>query len=92
MAKRKTTASDIEGMTYEQKEARLEEILVRLDNSETPMDGLADEAREAAALIMSMHATLRGTRQEIATVFEELDRHKLDQNEGEPADREPSAG
>ncbi|MGA0038620.1 MAG: exodeoxyribonuclease VII small subunit [Pirellulales bacterium] len=63
-------------LSYEHKEARLDEILVRLDNSETPMDELASEAREAAALIMSMHATLKATRQEITTVFEELERHK----------------
>lgn len=64
------------GLTYEDKEKRLDEILIRLDNSETPMDELASEAREAAALIMSMHATLKATRQEITTVFEELERHK----------------
>lgn len=63
-------------LTYEEKESRLDEILVRLDNSETPMDELASEAREAAALIMAMHATLKATRQEITTVFEELERHK----------------
>lgn len=63
-------------LSYEEKESRLDEILVRLDNSETPMDELASEAREAAALIMAMHATLKATRQEITTVFEELERHK----------------
>lgn len=63
-------------LSYEAKESRLDEILVRLDNSETPMDELASEAREAAGLIMAMHATLKATRQEITTVFEELERHK----------------
>lgn len=83
MAKKPTyKAADASGddplasLSYEHKEARLDEILVRLDNSETPMDELASEAREAAALIMSMHATLKATRQEITTVFEELERHK----------------
>lgn len=81
MAKRSTpketdTPAELEQLSYEAKESRLEEILVRLDNSETPMDELASEAREAAALIMSMHATLKATRQEITTVFEELERHK----------------
>lgn len=69
-------AGDLSKLSYEAKESRLEEILVRLDNSETPMDELASEAREAAALILSMHETLRATRQEITTVFEELDRRK----------------
>lgn len=68
--------ADLSKLPYEAKEARLEEILVRLDNSETPMDELASEAREAAALILSMHETLRATRQEITTVFEELERRK----------------
>jgi exodeoxyribonuclease VII small subunit len=63
-------------LTYEAKEARLEEILTRLDNSETPMDMLASEAKEAATLITSMHETLRSARQEITTVFEELEKQK----------------
>lgn len=71
-------------LSYEEKESRLDEILVRLDNSETPMDELASEAREAAALIMSMHATLKATRHEITTVFAELERHK--ETIGEEAD------
>lgn len=63
-------------LTYEQKEARLDEILSRLDNSETPMDELASEAKEAAGLITSMHATLRSARQEITAVFEEMEQQK----------------
>lgn len=35
-------------LTYEEKEQRLEEILERLDRSETPMDELASDAREAS--------------------------------------------
>lgn len=68
--------SDIEIMTYEQKDARLEDILARLDNSETPVDQLASEAKEAAALISSMNSTLRAAKQELATVFEELEKQK----------------
>lgn len=63
-------------MTYEQKESRLDEILSRLDNSETPMDELASEAKEAAHLITSMHATLRSARQEINAVFEDMEQQK----------------
>lgn len=63
-------------MTNEEKEKRLDEILNRLDNSETPMDELASEAKEADALITSMHATLRAARQEITTVFEEMEKQK----------------
>ena len=69
-------STDIKEMTYEEKEARLEEILQRLDNSETPVDQLASEAKEAANLIMSMNSTLKAAKQELTTVFEELDKQK----------------
>jgi len=69
-------SNDIEKMTYEEKDARLEEILQRLDNSETPVDQLASEAKEAASLITSMNATLKAAKQELTTVFEELEKQK----------------
>ena len=68
--------SPIDKMTYEQKEARLAEILDRLDNSETPMDELAAEAKEAGELILAMQMTLKAARQEITSVFEEMERQK----------------
>jgi len=67
---------NIEDMTYEEKEKRLDEILTKLDKSETPVDQLASEAKEAAALIMSMNTTLKNAKQELATVFEELEKQK----------------
>jgi exodeoxyribonuclease VII small subunit len=63
----------LKAMTYEQKEKRLDEILDRLDKSETPMDELAAEATEAAQLIKSMQATLRTTKADLAKVFAEMD-------------------
>lgn len=69
-------ANPIDKMTYEQKEARLAAILERLDNSETPMDELAAEAKEAGQLIISMQLTLKSARQEIASVFEEMEKQK----------------
>lgn len=80
----------IDQMTYEEKETRLEEILTRLDNSETPMDELAAEAKEAAALITSMHATLRSARQEITTVFDEMEKQKDALSVGERSDTQPN--
>ena len=68
--------TEIENMTYEEKERRLEEILSRLDNTETPVDQLASEAKEAAALITSMNATLKAAKQELTTVFDELEKQK----------------
>ena len=65
-------------MTYEQKEKRLEEILERLDRSETPMDELASDAREASQLIKSMRGTLKSAKAEIERVFEDLDEQERD--------------
>jgi exodeoxyribonuclease VII small subunit len=56
------TQSNLNEMTYEQKEKRLEEILERLDHSETPMDKLASDARKASLLIKSMRATLKSAQ------------------------------
>lgn len=64
-------------LTYEQKEKRLDEILNRLDKSETPMDELAGEVREAASLITSMQATLKATKAEVTKVFAEMDGQQL---------------
>ena len=69
---------DLKKMTYEQKETRLDEILGRLDRSETPMDQLAAEAKEAAQLIMSMQATLRSSKKEVSQVFEDMEQQKDD--------------
>jgi exodeoxyribonuclease VII small subunit len=66
----------LNAMTYEEKEKRLDEILDRLDKSETPMDQLAAEATEASQLIMSMQATLRTTKEELAKVFAEMEGRK----------------
>jgi exodeoxyribonuclease VII small subunit len=66
------TKPNLEDLTYEQKEKRLEEILERLDRSETPMDELASDAREASELIKSMRATLKSAQAEIVQVLDEL--------------------
>lgn len=62
--------------TYEEKERRLDEILERLDRSETPMDQLAAETREAAQLLMEMQNTLKATKAEIRKVFAEMEEQK----------------
>lgn len=58
--------------TYEAKEQRLDDILGRLDNAETPMDKLAEEASEAAELIKSMQATLKAAQTKVTEVLEGL--------------------
>jgi len=70
------TDEELKGMTYEEKEQRLDDILSRLDRSETPMDQLAAEAKEAADLIMSMQATLKSTKADLQKIFLEMDRQK----------------
>ena len=70
------TDDELKNLSYEQKEQRLDEILGRLDRSETPMDELAAEAKEAAQLIMSMQATLKSTKTEIAQVFAEMEKQR----------------
>jgi hypothetical protein len=40
------------------------------------MDELAAEAKEAAQLIMSMQATLKSTKTEIAQVFAEMEKQR----------------
>lgn len=52
----------LDEMSYEEKERRLDEILSRLDRSQTPLDALAAEAKEAGELIRSMRETLRGAQ------------------------------
>jgi exodeoxyribonuclease VII small subunit len=52
----------LDEMSYEEKERRLDEILSRLDRSQTPLDALAAEAKEAGALIRSMRETLKGAQ------------------------------
>ena len=71
--------SDIKKMTYEEKDKRLNDILQRLDQSETPIDEIADDAREAAALIKSMNETLTKARKELTDVFAELERMRKDE-------------
>ena len=66
------TKPNLAELMFEQKEKRLEEILERLDRSETPMDELASEAREASELIKAMRATLKPAQAEIVKVLDEL--------------------
>ena len=71
--------SETEKMTYEEKDKRLQEILQRLDRSETSIDKIAEDAREAAALIKSMNETLVKARKELTDVFAELDSMRRDE-------------
>jgi exodeoxyribonuclease VII small subunit len=59
--------------TYEQKFAKLEGILKRLDDSKTPIDELAADVKEGAALILALNAKLREVETEVADAFRSLE-------------------
>lgn len=60
-------------LTYEEKVAKLDEILVRLDNSETPIDKLALDVKEGAHLIKELDKKLKQVEAEVMDAFKELD-------------------
>ncbi|MDH7514890.1 MAG: exodeoxyribonuclease VII small subunit [Bacteroidota bacterium] len=59
--------------TYEEKAIRLDAILKRLDNSETPIDQLAEDVKEGVRLIREMSETLRKVEMEVKDAFRELE-------------------
>jgi exodeoxyribonuclease VII small subunit len=66
-------SGNIENMTYEQKVASLDEILTRLDNSETPIDRLAEDVKLGARLIKELNAKLKQVETEVRDAFKELE-------------------
>lgn len=69
--------------TYEAKAERLEELLKRLDNSETPIDELAKDVKEGVQLIKEMSETLKKVDSEVRDAFKELDELTGRQGNGE---------
>lgn len=61
------------GLTYEQKVERLDSILKRLDNSETPIDKLAEDVKEGARLIKDLDKKLKQVEADVLDAFKELD-------------------
>ena len=60
--------------TYERKLGRLEGILRRLDDTETPIDELAEDVKEGARLIRELDHKLRRVESEVVDALKELDR------------------
>ena len=60
-------------LTYEQKVDKLDEILKRLDNSETPIDKLAEDVKLGASLIKDLDKKLKEVEAEVKDAFKELD-------------------
>ena len=65
--------TDIEKMTYEQKVEKLDELLTRLDNSETPIDKLAVDVKLGVGLIKGLNRKLKEVETEVRDAFQELD-------------------
>ena len=59
---------------YERKFERLEEILRRLDDTETPIDELAEDVKEGARLIKELDHKLRRVEGEVIDALKELER------------------
>jgi len=60
-------------LTYEQKVEKLDEILTGLDNSETPIDKLAEDVKQGARLIKELGKKLKQVKTEVRDAFKELD-------------------
>ena len=67
------TDIDISEMTYEQKVEKLDEILTRLDNSETPIDKLAEDVKLGTKLIKALGKKLKEVETEVRDAFKELE-------------------
>ena len=65
--------SDTTEPTYEQKVEKLDEILTKLDNSETPIDKLAEDVKEGARLIRELDKKLKQDETEVLDAFKELE-------------------
>jgi exodeoxyribonuclease VII small subunit len=64
---------NIQNLTYEQKVEKLDELLTRLDNSETPIDKLAEDVKLGARLIKDLDKKLKQVETEVRDAFKELD-------------------
>ena len=65
--------SDTTEPTYEQKVEKLAEILTKLDNSETPIDKLAEDVKEGTRLIRELDKKLKQVETEVLDAFKELE-------------------
>jgi exodeoxyribonuclease VII small subunit len=64
---------ELSELSYEQKVEKLDEILTRLDNSETPIDKLAEDVKLGARLIKELDKKLKQVETEVRDAFKELE-------------------
>ena len=74
---------DISKMSYEQKSEKLDEILNRLDRSETPIDELAEDVKLGAKLIKELDKKLRKVETEVKDAFKELEDQQPESDKNE---------
>jgi len=60
-------------LTYEEKVRKLDEILTRLDNSETPIDKLSEDVKLGAKLIKELSQKLKQVEMEVRDAFKGLE-------------------
>jgi len=65
---------ELSKLSYEQKVEKLDTILSRLDNSETPIDKLAEDVKLGARLIKELDKKLKQVETEVRDAFKELER------------------
>ncbi len=65
--------TDSTSFTYEDKSLLLDEILERLDNSETPIDKLAEDVKLGSTLIQELGKKLKQVEMEVQDAFKELE-------------------
>lgn len=75
--------TDEQGLSYEQKSERLEAILMRLDDSKTPIDELAEDVKEGVRLIKELDAKLNSVKTEVRDAFKDLDEVASDEKVNE---------
>lgn len=59
-------------MSYEEQVAELDEILERIDQSETPIDELAKDVKRGTELIRALDEKLKAVESEVKDAFESL--------------------
>ncbi len=64
---------DAKTMTYEEKAARLDEVVTCLESRETPIDNLVDFVKEGTQLIHEMSETLKQIEDKVADGIKELE-------------------
>jgi exodeoxyribonuclease VII small subunit len=65
--------NNLNELSYEKKVEKLDEILSRLDNSETPIDKLAEDVKLGACLIKELDMKLKQVETEVRDAFKELE-------------------